>query len=173
VGASAEIERSVSPKDSPPNNIPDNRERILPFLLSRVSAWLWPTRPFLVLRVVDHSLRTMFIRSSILRTMEGRLKLRLCSILSEVRTNAARDSAFIFGRSTSIFLTMSCFNLLLLRVMMPTTSGGNIANSRIELTAKHPFCPSMLHGPILRNRSMLFQPKGSAVSSPFFSRLSR
>src|ERR1700751_1416568 len=42
-----------------------------------------------------------------------------------------------------------------------------------SLTAKHPFCPSMLHGPILRNRSMLFQPKGSAVSSPFFSRLSR
>jgi membrane fusion protein, multidrug efflux system len=25
---------------------------------------------------------------------------------------------------------------------MPTASGGNIANSRMELTAKHPFCPS-------------------------------
>jgi hypothetical protein len=118
--------------------------------------------------VVRHSVRTMFIRSSILRTMEGRLQVRLCSILSpvkKVRTNSA------FGRSTSIFLAMSRFSMLLLRVMMATASGGNIANSRMELTAKHPFCPSMLHGPILSNRSMLFQPKGSAVSSPFFSRL--
>ena len=126
--------------------------------------------------VVSHSVRTMFIRSSILRTIEGRLELRLCSILNpvkKVRTNSAREPAFIFGRSTSIFLAMSCFSLLLLRVMMPRASAGNIGNSRMELTAKHPFCPSMLHGPILRNRSMLFQPKGSVVSSPFFSRLSR
>ena len=32
---------------------------------------------------------------------------------------------------------------------MPTDSVGNIANSRMELTAKHPFCPSRLHGPQL------------------------
>jgi hypothetical protein len=30
---------------------------------------------------------------------------------------------------------------------MPTAPGGNIANSRMELTAKHPFCPSVLDGP--------------------------
>src|SRR5882757_6070219 len=74
---------------------------------------------------VSHSVRTMFIRSSILRTMEDRLELRLCSILipvKKVRTNSARESAFTFGRSTSIFLAMSCFSLPLLRVMMPTTS---------------------------------------------------
>jgi hypothetical protein len=79
--------------------------------------------------VVSHGVRTIFIRSSILRTMEGRLELRLCSILSpvkKVRTNSAMKSAFIFGRSTSMFLAMSCFSLLLFRVMMPTASGGNI-----------------------------------------------
>src|SRR5580704_4925850 len=105
----------------------------------------------------------MLIRLSILRMMEGRPELRLCSILipvKKVTTNSARESAFIFGRSTSIFLAMSRFSLLLFRVMTPIASGGNMANSRMELTAKHPFCPSMLHGPILRNRSMLFQPKG-------------
>ena len=72
--------------------------------------------------VVSHCVRTMFIRSSILRAMENRLELRLCSILSpvkKVRTNSARESAFIFWRSTSIFLTISRFSLLLLRVMMP------------------------------------------------------
>jgi hypothetical protein len=119
--------------------------------------------------VVSHSARSMFIRWSILRTMEGRLELRLCSILipvKKVRTNSARESAFIFGRSTSIFLAISRFSLLLLRVIMSTASDGNIANSRSELTAKDPFCPSMLHGPSLRNRSILFQPKGWAVSSP-------
>jgi NAD(P)-dependent dehydrogenase (short-subunit alcohol dehydrogenase family) len=35
--------------------------------------------------VVSHSVRIMFIRSSILRTMEGRLELRLCSMLSPVK----------------------------------------------------------------------------------------
>jgi len=76
--------------------------------------------------VVSHSVRTMFIRSSISRTMDGRRELRLCSILSpvkKVKTNSARESAFIFGRSTSIFLAMSCFSLVLLRVMMPKASG--------------------------------------------------
>ena len=126
--------------------------------------------------VVSHSVRTMFIRSSIFRRMAVRLGLRLCSILSpvkKVRTNSARESGFIFGRSTSIFLAMSCFSLLLLRVMIPTASGGNIAISRMELIANHPFCPSRLHGPVLRNRSMLIQPKGLAVNNPFLSRFSR
>jgi hypothetical protein len=53
--------------------------------------------------VVSHSVRTMFISSSILRTVEGRRELRLCSILSpvkKVRTNSAREFTFIFGRST-------------------------------------------------------------------------
>jgi len=101
----------------------------------------------------------MLIRSSILRTMERRLELRLCSMLSpvkKVRTNSARESRFIFGRSASIFLAKSCFSLLRLRVMMPTASGGNIAHSRMVLTAKHPFCPARLHGPILRNRDPFF-----------------
>ena len=51
----------------------------------------------------------MLIRSSILRMMERRLELRLCSILSpvkKVRTKSARESASIFGCSTSIFLAM-------------------------------------------------------------------
>jgi hypothetical protein len=43
---------------------------------------------------------------------------------------------------------MSCFSLLLLRVTMAIASCGNIGNSRIELTAKHPFCSSRLDGPI-------------------------
>jgi hypothetical protein len=42
---------------------------------------------------------------------------------------------------------MSCFSLFLLRVIMSTASGGKIGNSRMELRAKHPFCPSRLHGP--------------------------
>jgi hypothetical protein len=98
--------------------------------------------------VVSHSVRTMLIRSSILRMMERRLELRLCSILSpvkKVRTKSARESASIFGCSTSIFLAMSCFSLFLLRLMISTASGGNIGNSRMELMAKHPLWPSRLH----------------------------
>jgi hypothetical protein len=57
--------------------------------------------------VVSHNVRTMLIRLSILRMIEGRPEFRLCSILIPVKkvgTNSARESAFIFGRSTSIFL---------------------------------------------------------------------
>src|SRR5258705_4021814 len=75
-------------------------------------------------------------------------------------------NALSFGRSAAIFLAISCFSLLLLRVMMLTASGGNIANSRMELIARHPFCPSLLDGPSLRNRSMLFQPLGLGGQQP-------
>jgi hypothetical protein len=126
--------------------------------------------------VLSHSVRRMLIRSSILRSTARRLKLRLCCMLSpvkKVRTNCASDSGFIFGRSASIFLANSCFRLLRLRVTRSIASRGNMADSRLQLTAKHPFCPTRLLGPILRNRSILFQPNGSAVSNPFFSRPSR
>jgi hypothetical protein len=79
--------------------------------------------------VVSHSLRAIFIKSSILRTMEARPELKFCSMLSPVKkvsNNSARESAFIFGRSTSIFLAMSCFSLLLLRVTIAIASCGNI-----------------------------------------------
>ncbi len=49
--------------------------------------------------VVSHRVRTMFIRSSILRTMEARRELRLCSILTpvkKVRTNSAREQNIPF-----------------------------------------------------------------------------
>ena len=49
----------------------------------------------------------------------------------------------------------------------------NIANSRMELTEKHPFCSPLLRGPCFRNASTLFQPRGSLVSSPLFSWPSR
>jgi hypothetical protein len=68
------------------------------------------------------------------------------SIQRRAKTNSARESGFMFGRSASIFLAKSCFSLLRLRVMIPTASGGNIAHSRMELTAKHPFCPARLRG---------------------------
>src|SRR4029077_8025563 len=45
--------------------------------------------------------------------MEARPELKFCSMLSPVKkvsNNSARESAFIFGRSTSIFLAMSCFS---------------------------------------------------------------
>ena len=90
--------------------------------------------------VLSHSVRTMSIRSSILRAMEDRLELRLCSILSPVKkvsTNSARAFESIFGRSTSIFLAISWFSLALLRVTIATASGDKIGNSRIELTV-HP-----------------------------------
>src|SRR6202044_2287671 len=48
-----------------------------------------------------------------------------------------------------------------------------MANSRIELTEKHPCCPSLLRGPFLRNVSTFFQPRGSLVRSPLFPWLSR
>jgi len=57
--------------------------------------------------VISHSVRSMFIRSSILRTMEGRLELRLCSVLSsakKVRTNSATESAFNLKSAQSLVL---------------------------------------------------------------------
>ena len=74
--------------------------------------------------------------------MEARPELKFCSMLSPVKkvsTNSAIESAFIVGCSTSTFLAMSCFSLILLRVTIAIASGGNIGNSRIELTAKIPF----------------------------------
>ena len=85
-----------SPKSAPPAAVP----KVCPQISwPRLAKQVREDRP----AMVNHSVRTMFIRSSILRAMEGRLDLRLCSILSpvkKVRTNSARESAFILGRST-------------------------------------------------------------------------
>ena len=65
-----------------------------------------------VLPSTSHSVRMMLINLLTFRRVEARLELTLCSIQSpvkKVRTNSARESAFIFGRSVSIFLPMSCF----------------------------------------------------------------
>ena len=72
-------------------------------------------QPIATTNGLSHSVRSMLIRSSILRSTARRLKLRLCCMLSpvkKVRTNCASDSGFIFGRSASIFLANSCFRLL-------------------------------------------------------------
>jgi hypothetical protein len=38
-----------------------------------------------------------------------------------------------------------------------------MASSRIELMAKHPFCPSVLRGPSFKNCSMLCQPRADRL----------
>jgi len=54
------------------------------------------------------------LKSSILRTMEARPELKFCSMLSPVKKGQHQFRkgvrVHIFGRSTSIFLAMSCFS---------------------------------------------------------------
>src|SRR6267143_1797775 len=95
----------------------------------------------------DYKLRRTFIRFSILRAEEFLPDVRLYSMHNpEKKTNtiSATDSGSIVDPAASMFLTRRRFIVARLCATIACTSSGKIANSRIELIEKHPFCSSFL-----------------------------
>src|SRR5580693_5650348 len=124
----------------------------------------------------DQRLRRAVIKFSILRVDEALPDLRLRSMHNPEKkdsTISAIAEGAILGFSASIFIARRRCNCARFSVTTTYASSGRIANSRIELTEKHPCCSPLLRGPCLRKFSTFFQPRGSLVRNPLFSWLSR
>src|ERR1700730_7988072 len=125
---------------------------------------------------LNQRLRMAVIKFSILRVDEALPDLRLRSMHNPEKkdnTISAIADGAIFGFSASMFMAIRRCNKPRFSVTTAYASSGRIANSRMELTEKHPWRSPLLRGPFLRNVSTFFQPRGSLVRSPLFSRLSR
>src|SRR3984957_1318692 len=125
---------------------------------------------------LNQRLRRAVIKFSILRGDEPLPDLRLRSMHNPEKkdnTISATAEGAILGFSASMFMARRRCNRARFSVTTPYASPGRIANSRIELTEKHPCCSPLLRGPFLRKVSTFFQPSGSLVRIPLFSWLSR
>src|ERR1700683_2159319 len=120
----------------------------------------------------DQRVRRAVIKFSILRVDEVLPDLRLRSMHNPEKkdnTISAIAEGGIVGFSATMFIARGRCNSARFTVTTPYASSGRIANSRIELTEKHPCCSPLLRGPFLRKVSTFFQPRGSLVRSPLFS----
>jgi hypothetical protein len=111
-----------------------------------------------------------------LRADEAFRGFRLLSIHNPEKkesTISAIADAAIFGFSASMFMERRRCSNPRFSITAPYASAGRIANSRMELTEKHPCFSPLLRGPFLRNVSTFFQPRGSLIRSPLLPWLSR
>src|SRR6202041_920105 len=100
----------------------------------------------------DYKLRRTLIRLEILRAEEFLPGLRLCSMHNpgkKTKTISATNSGSILDSSAWMFFTRRRLSPARLCATIACASIGKIANSRIELTEKHPFWSSLLCGPCL------------------------